>query len=409
MRLSSGRAAISRCCSRCEEMENSSMNLLRCAVCACGLLSLYARPAAGIAADGDWQVVRVDGRDYILVENVAKFYGFPSPVPPASQLPSASVLEPLTKRLTLDNGRQSIQLTLNSREVLINGVRQWLAFPVTAQDDKLLLSRLDLAKALEPNLRPEMIAGMNPVETIVLDPGHGGHDKGATSIFGSEKDFALDVCLRAKSLIEAKGLKVVLTRASDIFIPLERRPAVANPIPNSIFVAVHFNDATWNPAASGFEIYSVTPRGAPSTADATLSTRDLRNEPGNAVDVPSLALSLSIYHSMLGNIPEADRGIKHARFAVIRLSTVPAVLIEGGFVSSTDEARLIALPSWRQKLAEAIVSGVENYKALAEHHVPPKTVADYRRTAPPGQQQSPTVMTNASGQNPAAPEAPKTQ
>lgn len=380
------------------------MNFLRCAACALGLL-LSAAPPALRAAPSDWQIVRVDGSDYVPVENLAKFYGFPTPVPPASQLTAPNSLEPLTKKLLLDNGRQQLELTLNSREALINGVRQWLAFPVTAHDDRLLISRLDLAKAIEPNLRPEMIAGLAPVRTVVLDPGHGGHDRGAVSVFGNEKDFALDVCQRAKKLLEAKGLKVVMTRSSDVFVPLQKRPAVANQIPNSVFVAVHFNDALSNPAASGFEIFSITPRGAPSTADATLSTRDLRNEPGNAVEVPSLALSLSIYHSLLGNIPEVDRGIKHARFAVIRLSTVPAVLVEGGFVSSSSEVRLIANPAWRQKLAEAIVTGVENYKALAEHRVPPKVLADYRRTSPAdiSMQQAPTVVTNANAaQQPAA-------
>ena len=386
------------------------MNFLRCAARALWLFLLPCAVCPLLAAGSDWQVVRVEGRDYVPLDNLAKFYGFPNPIPLASQITPASPLEPLTKKLRLENARQQIELTLGSREIVINGVRQWLAFPIAVQDDKPLISRLDLAKAVEPNLRPEMISGMGPVQTVVLDPGHGGHDKGATSVFGSEKDFALDVCERAKTLLEAKGLKVVMTRAADVFIPLEQRPAVANHIPNSIFVAVHFNDALANPLASGFEIYSVTPRGAPSTADANLSTRDLRNEPGNVVDVPSLALSMSIYHSMLGNIPEFDRGIKRARFAVIRLSTVPAVLIEGGFVSSSNEARLIAMPAWRQRLAESIVTGLENYKALAEHHVPPKTVADYRRTSPANvsMQQTPTVVTNANAQQPGAGDAPKT-
>ena len=72
------------------------------------------------------------------------------------------------------------------------------------QGDQLILSRLDLSKTIEPSLRPELINGLNPVDTVVLDPGHGGHDKGAVCIFGNEKDFALDVCFRAKRLLEGK-------------------------------------------------------------------------------------------------------------------------------------------------------------------------------------------------------------
>ena len=84
---------------------------------------------------------------------------------------------------------------------------------------------------------------------------------------------------------------------------------------------------------------------------------------------------------------------------MIRLATVPAVLIEGGFVSSTSEVRLIASPAWRQKLAEAIVAGVENYKALAEHHVPPKVVADYRNPLPAtgATAQTPSVCHESAG------------
>jgi N-acetylmuramoyl-L-alanine amidase len=376
-------------------MKNCAMNFLRRGACICTVLGLAVSSA--LAAEANWQVLRVEGRDYLSLENIAQFYGFPAPVPPVSQISPANPMEPLTKRFLLDNGKQQLEVTLNSREVEINGVREWFAFPVVAVDDKLAVSRLDLAKTIEPSLRPEMISGLGLVKTVVLDPGHGGHDNGATSIFGNEKDFALDVCLRTKKLLEEKGLNVVLTRSSDVFIPLQERPAVANRIPNSIFVAVHFNAATGNPLASGFEIYSITPRGGPSTADESLTTRDLRNEPGNAVDVPSLALATSVYHSMLGNIPEVDRGVKHARFAVIRLATVPSVLIEGGFVTSTNEVRSIAMPAWRQKLAEAIAGGIEGYKALADHRVPPKVLADYRRM--PSSDSAitavPTVMTNA--------------
>ncbi len=192
----------------------------------------------------------------------------------------------------------------------------------------------------------------------------------------------------------AGGIKVLMTRSDDTFIPLEERPAVANNTPHSIFVAVHFNDSGVNPDASGFEIYSITPRGEPSTSDNTISLHDLSQEPGNVTDAQSQALSESIYHSLLGNIPQVDRGIKHARFAVIRLAQVPAVLIEGGFLSSDADARLIATPAYRQQLAEAIVTGIEGFKTLAEHHIPPKLLAAYRHEPAPALQTAPIVITN---------------
>lgn len=322
------------------------------------------------AEDFRWQVERFEGRDYVPLHQVAEFYGFTSP------------LLPVNNMIGLDSTKAQVQVTLNSREIEINGVKHWLAFPVYADGDRMLVSRLDLAKIIEPSLRPECIPDLRPVKTVVLDPGHGGTDRGAISIFGNEKDFALDVCLRARKILLGRGYQVQMTRTNDVFIPLEERPKVANRIPDSIFVSVHFNASSQNGLASGFEVFSITPRGAPSTDEEQLSLRDIRSEPGNVIDVPSGALATCVYHSLLGNVPEGDRGIKHARFAVIRLATVPAILIEGGFLSSRSDSSLVGAAAWRQKLAEAIADGIDSYKNLAERRQAPRVVADYRRIAP---------------------------
>jgi N-acetylmuramoyl-L-alanine amidase len=369
--------------------------------CLCAAVALLAAPIAVNA--GDWEVVMHDGRQYVTVQSLAAFYGFPSKIPAVSEMLPDSASQPLVKSLLLDNGKHQIVFTAGSRLAVIDGVNQWLGFPVATEGDRLIISRLDLAKVIEPSLRPEFISGLGPVDTVVLDPGHGGHDKGAVCIFGNEKDFALDVCLRARKLLEAHGLSVMMTRSDDTFIPLEERPQTANRTPHSIFVAIHFNDSMENPDASGFEIYSITPQGEPSTSDNTMALHDLRPEPGNVTDTQSLALSESIYNSLLGNIPQVDRGVKHARFAVIRLARVPAVLLEGGFVSSTTEARQIATPAYRQALAEAVVTGIIGFKTLAEHKIPPKLLAAYRTNTVPASGTAPVVVTNALQPDPSAP------
>jgi len=358
-----------------------------------------------------WTLYRFEGRDYVSLDEIAAFYGFPKPPPvdAASRLAAAKpsrsavtasspknmtraamatefglalaeIADPSVRPITLDSGALQLEVTLGQREARINGVKQWLAFPVREEGGKALISRLDLSKVIEPHLRPELIEGFQPVTTVVLDAGHGGHDNGASSRYGYEKNFALDVALRARKKLEAQGYKVVMTRASDVFIPLEQRPAVANRLPNSIFISIHFNSSSSNPDARGFEIFSMAPRGAPATNDDGPRERDLRAEPGNAMELPSAALAGSIFHSLLGQVPMEDRGLKYARFAVLRVCTVPAVLVECGFVSNNEESTLIGSPVWRVHVAEAIADGVENYKLLAERKQRPKVLADYRKT-----------------------------
>ena len=329
------------------------------------LAALFTFAAAGLAAD--WQVVKVGPREYLTVDNIAQFYGLPTGV------------APVNRRIRLDNGKNSIEIQLDSREMMINGVRNWLCFPVAEKDGKYLVSRVDLAKTLEPQLRPQMISNLGQFKTVVLDPGHGGYDKGAISGYGCEKDFALDVARNIKPLLEAKGLNVKMTRDSDIFVPLELRARIANASKDAIFVSIHFNATDANPSANGFEIFSLTPRGAPSTQDDALALRFMNMEAGSPADAPSLALSMSVFHSVVGHFSEFDRGIKRARFAVLRLTKIPAILFEGGFLTERGESRLIAQSAWRAKLAQSIATGLINYKGLVDNKARPMMVADYRR------------------------------
>src|SRR6184192_2817405 len=319
-----------------------------------------------LAAD-DWQIIKVSGHDYLSVDNISKFYGL------------AAEVVSVGGKTQLETVRSPLEFVRGSREVMINGARSWLCFPIIENDGRFLVSRTDLAKTIEPLLRPQRVPNAGKVETIVLDPGHGGHDKGALSRYGSEKDFALDVARTLRPLLQAKGLRVIMTREGDYFVPLEVRAQIANAARNSIFVSIHFNATNDDPNATGFEIFSFTPLGAPSTSDGAVAPSSLSTQPGTAVDAQSMALSACIYHSMLGHIPEFDRGIKRARFAVLRLTRVPAVLVEGGFLTERGESKLIAMKDWRAKLAQAISIGIENYHALGVKKQPPMLVADYRR------------------------------
>src|SRR3989454_3498188 len=318
-------------------------------------------------AASDWQIIKVSGQDYLSVENISRFYGLPAGVVGAGE------------KIRFETIKNPLEFVSGSRETMINGARSWLCFPVIEQGGKFLVSRTDVAKTIEPLVRPHRVPNVGKVQTVVLDPGHGGHDKGQVSRYGCEKDFALDVARKLRPILQAKGMRVIMTREGDYFVPLEVRAKIANAARNSIFVSIHFNATNDDPNATGFEIFSFTPRGAPSTSDSAVSSSSLNMQPGSTVDGQSMALSACIYHSLLGHIPEYDRGIKRARFAVLRLTKVPAVLIEGGFLTERGEGRLISNKDWRGKLAGAISVGIENYRALPLNKQPPMIVADYRR------------------------------
>ena len=174
--------------------------------------------------------------------------------------------------------------------------------------------------------------------TVVIDAGHGGYDRGG--IPGqrvSEKDMTLDVARRLKSILQANGYRVVMTRDSDVFIPLGTRTAIANSYRNAIFVSVHFNSATRR-GASGIETY--------------FYSRD------------SLALASAIHHYVAGGAPSENRGVRRRGYFVLRRTNNPAVLVECGFLTNPTEASYVQNASYRQKLAEAIAAGVRSRGAV---------------------------------------------
>jgi N-acetylmuramoyl-L-alanine amidase len=335
-------------------------------VIACLAGSISVAQEIVLAAD-DWQIIKVSGSDYLSVDNISRFYGLPAGIAPSGE------------KVDFETVKNPLEFVSGSRETMINGARSWLCFPVIEQDGKFLVSRTDVAKTIEPLVRPHRVPNVGKVQTVVLDPGHGGYDRGQVSRFGYEKDFALDVARRLRPLLQSKGLRVIMTREGDYFVPLEVRAQIANAARDSIFVSIHFNATNDDPNATGFEIFSFTPRGAPSTSDGAVAPTALSTQPGSTVDAQSMALSACIYHSLLGHLPEYDRGIKRARFAVLRLTKVPAVLIEGGFLTEQGECKLIAQKDWRTRLAHAMSVGIESYRALGNKKQPPLLVADYRK------------------------------
>src|SRR5438552_9565813 len=168
--------------------------------------------------------------------------------------------------------------------------------------------------------------------TVVVDAGHGGKDSGAYRRYGPpEKIATLDVAKRLDQKLRESQLKTVMTRSTDVFIPLDERVAIENRQKNSIFVSVHFNDSRRR-GIHGFETYYHSPSG-----------RELAER--------IQAKLMTIPHS-------ADRGVHTANFRVLRLATYPAVLVECGFLSNRKEGGQARDDEYRELLADKIAEAI---------------------------------------------------
>ncbi len=354
----------------------------------CLFLTLFMFCCVAIAHAAEWQVVKIGGRDYLTLENLAQFYGFGT----VQQSGKAFLLKATGRNLRGEAG---------SVEFLINGLKFNLSYPIAEHDGHLCVSRMDLTKVIEPVLRPSRIKNAEKINTIVLDAGHGGHDNGAPSQYGMEKTYALDVVFRTRLLLQQAGFNVVLTRSSDVFIPLEERARLANQYRNALFISVHFNSGG---AGTGLETYTLAPRGVPSMMADGPRISDLDPCPGHACDAQNMALATATHAALVSKSQMYDRGIKRARFVVIRDITIPGVLIEGGFMTSSYDSRIVATPVFRQTMAACIVQAVQNYRRAVGAQVPDvsqaaPTVQTSSVAAAPQMRPPPPVIAPGTDQN----------
>lgn len=270
------------------------------------------------------------------------------------------------RSLRLTGAKVRAEIENDTRDVTINGLRVFLGDPVVDAGGQLYVSRVDFERCLTPLLRPgHGVAAHPPLKTIVLDPGHGGRDNGTSS---REKTYTLDVARRAKKLLEASGYKVVLTRDADVYLDLQERSAIANANRAGLFVSIHFNAIARDRKTSGVEVFTFAPQFQRSTnAWSPGKGNDTEREPApvNRHDHWSVVLAQSIHRRFVVDLKAFDRGRKIAHWGVLRGLNCPGILVECGFLTSTEEARKIATPYYRQRLAESIARGIRDYAATA--------------------------------------------
>jgi N-acetylmuramoyl-L-alanine amidase len=292
-----------------------------------------------------WEVIHYQDRDWVTSSSIYRFYRF------ADHHMEGNVVWFTSPVLVM-------KAVLGSQELLINNIKFILSNPVEEVNGKVLFSRLDLCKLIDPVLRPSYIGRGQPFDTVIVDAGHGGYDSGARGIYGYEKNFTLQLAGQLRADLERRGFKVVLTRSDDTFISLGGRVEFANKVPNSIFVSLHFNSG--QSAATGIETYALSPQGASS--DYGARSVDALAFSGNQRDSENIALATAIHAAVVHHFKLVDRGVKRARWYVLTGLERPGVLFEGGFVTNNGDGQLIAAENFRRELAHTIGDAISNYR-----------------------------------------------
>jgi N-acetylmuramoyl-L-alanine amidase len=286
--------------------------------------------------------------------------------------------------IVLTNRTARLVFDVDSAQAQINGVNVRLSFPVANVKGVPLVAQFDLDKTVRPLLFPARYIEPKRITTICLDPGHGGKDSGNRVGFGffghSEKTYTLALALELRGQLKKLGFNVILTRSTDTFVELPARPDFANRHGADLFVSLHFNAApTGRDEVEGPETYCITPAGAASS-NAQGEGGDVGATPANRFENQSLLLAYRMEKSLVLNLGVPDRGVRRARFAVLRDAAMPAILIEGGYMTHPAEGKKIFDSAYRQQMASAIVKGIMAYQKLtapsAKTNYPPEISAE---------------------------------
>ena len=298
----------------------------------------------------------------------------------------------LAKRLTITDGNKAVTFGIGSNIAIVEGADKVMEAPVVMRRSMVVVPRSfasyilsevyakEAAGTQRARIVPAKISGYS-ISRIVLDAGHGGKDPGAIGQGLVEKEVTLDIVKRVKRYLEGSGIEAILTRDSDVFVSLWKRADIANKQNADFFISIHANAAP-SAYAKGFEVFYLSEAVDDSArAIAAAENASLRYESSSFADKrPSTALEAIlrdieytearaesrelaeyIASSATSDLGTKDRGVKGARFYVLKGADMPAILIEVGFVSNRQDAVRLKNSSYREELAKAIARGILGY------------------------------------------------
>jgi N-acetylmuramoyl-L-alanine amidase len=313
----------------------------------------------------------------IQVQMLADRLTPPAPKEIQDPLVQGVAIDPTQIRLQLAEGAQAESYVLEKPFRLVFDVHRTAAVVVPTA----------------PNAPAERQTG---IHTIVIDPGHGGVEVGAIGPSGiQEKELTLQLARELEARLSQRlGVRVVLTRTEDALVPLDMRPAIANQNKADLFISIHLNSSLGS-GAYGTETYFLSPQATDTRASTSAAAENREaggggatspetNPPNPVDDTQALQLILwdlaQTHHlgesqrfanMIQGELNEMlklkDRGVKQAPFRVLMGATMPAVLVELGFISNPDEEKKLKDAAYREQLVDALSRAVAHYKALVEN------------------------------------------
>ncbi len=284
------------------------------------------------------------------------------------------------------NGREAKAL-VGSDVVLIGDERILLSAPVAIENSAVTVpadfKRMVMSRLIKKVLYPEQHF-IKKIETILIDPGHGGKDPGAIGVRGTyEKDIVLSIAKHLKRNLEQRGFKVIMTRERDEFISLEKRTELASRERVDLFISIHAN-ASQTSRASGIEVFSLRDLSAYEAnndqrkRNQYLLFRNFSMEPND--NIKSIVSDMLYDHKCnqddllasytaqkLSKYARArNRGYKKSGFFVLKNTIVPAILVEVGFISNPREERLLRTKSYRDNIARSLAQVIVDYNRFSD-------------------------------------------
>ena len=357
------------------------LHIILIIICAAAFLAGCATPVSHFRLDASLEkdISTFNRSEYVALDKLCDFYGL------------EYKYDSFARTALIRKGSNQVVVMAESERALFNGEIIKIDKPVTMSGNALFLplsfvrnnlgpiiSRMPSAKAPAETKGPKRFA----IRSIVIDPGHGGNDPGAMGRRShvKEKDLTLRLARKLKALLEDGGIKVIMTRDSDTFIPLPRRSEIANRSGADLFVSVHIN-ASRARSMRGFECYYLSnatddnARALEAFENGSLKMGEAASaEHSRPLDktlwdmtltenrLESAELAGSICNSIDESLTMGTRGVRTARFYVLKHTNIPAVLVEAGYVSNKYEELKLKDPEFLDRIAESVAQGILRYK-----------------------------------------------